>query len=380
MATTVSLENGVRSWRGRYFEVRDRLLASPRFQRLAAATPLTRSIARKRAQALFDLCAGFVYTQVLFACVRLDLFEILADGPQTIQFLAARLRLPVDAAARLLRAATALELVASRGTDCYGLGVLGATLVGNSAVTAMVQHHALLYADLQDPVAMLRGERRDTALARYWPYAEDPCTAADHVERVAAYTRLMSTSQPLVAGEVLAAHSFGGHRCLLDVGGGDGTFLAAIAARNRNLRLMLFDLPAVVDQARERFTALGIEARATAFAGDFLVDRLPPGADVASLVRVIHDHDDDAALAILRGIHAVLPKGGTLLIAEPLAGTKGAEAMGDAYFGFYLLAMGRGRPRSADEHCALLAQAGFRSAEQVATRIPMQTGLIVATR
>ena len=54
--------------------------------------------------------------------------------------------------------------------------------------------------------------------------------------------------------------------------------------------------------------------------------------------------------------------------------------MGDAYFGFYLLAMGSGRPRTAEEHFALLARAGFRSARQVATRIPMQTGLIVATR
>ena len=42
--------------------------------------PLTRPIARRRARELFDLCAGFVYSQVLLACVRLRLFEILAEG------------------------------------------------------------------------------------------------------------------------------------------------------------------------------------------------------------------------------------------------------------------------------------------------------------
>ena len=71
--------------------LRDRLLASPGFQRTAAAFPLTRPIARRRARALFDLCAGFVYSQVLLACVRLRLFDILAEGPQTVAALSVRL-------------------------------------------------------------------------------------------------------------------------------------------------------------------------------------------------------------------------------------------------------------------------------------------------
>jgi demethylspheroidene O-methyltransferase len=380
MITAVSLERGMRSWRARYFKTRDRLLASPRFQRLAAAMPLTRPIARRRARALFDLCAGFVYSQVLLSCMRLNLFEILAEGPQHIGSLSARLGLSVAATTRLLRAATALRLVAARDSDRYGLGVLGAPLVGNAAVTALVEHHALLYADLQDPVALLRGECGATALGQYWAYANSDRRAPIAPERIAAYTRLMSASQPLVAGEVLAAYAFRRHRCLLDVGGGDGTFLTAVAAQVRDLRLMLFDLPAVADRARDRFAAQRIDARATAIGGNFLTDRLPPGADVATLIRVLHDHEDAAALAILQAVHDALPARGTLLVAEPLAATLGAEPMGDAYFGFYLLAMGGGRPRTADEHLRLLANAGFRAARQVATRIPMQTGLIVATR
>jgi demethylspheroidene O-methyltransferase len=68
---------------------------------------------------------------------------------------------------------------------------------------------------------------------------------------------------------------------------------------------------------------------------------LPQGADiVTSLVRVLFDHDDAHALAILRAVRAALPRGGTLLVAEPMAGVPGAQAMGDAYFGLYLLAMG----------------------------------------
>jgi demethylspheroidene O-methyltransferase len=112
--------------------------------------------------------------------------------------------------------------------------------------------------------------------------------------------------------------------------------------------------------------------------GDFFADALPQGADIASLVRVIYDHDDTHALAILRAVRAALPAGGTLLLAEPMAGTQGAEPMGAAYFGMYLLAMGSGRSRTAQELSALLRQAGFGRIQTRRTTLPLQTGLIVA--
>jgi demethylspheroidene O-methyltransferase len=144
------------------------------------------------------------------------------------------------------------------------------------------------------------------------------------------------------------------------------------------LRLVLFDLPAVVERARARCAAAGIGERLRIEGGSFLTDALPSGADVASLVRVIHDHDDESALRILRAVRSALPPGGTLLLAEPMAGTPGAEAMGDAYFGFYLLAMGRGRPRSAETLRELLQTAGFEQVRQARTRMPLQIGLLVA--
>lgn len=363
----------------RVLDLRDRLLASARFQRWATAFPLTRPIARRRAGALFDLCAGFVYAQVLLACVRLRLFEILAEGPRTAAELAGRLALSREATERLLAAAASLRLAQRRGRDRYGLGDLGAALLGNPGVAAMIEHHAMLYADLKDPVALLRGEGRgETELARYWAYAGDGRPAGLPPERVAAYTALMSASQAMVADEVLGAYPPGRHRCLLDVGGGDGTFLAAAAARAPDLRLILFDLPPVAERARIRFEAEGLARRARAVGGDFRSDPLPQGADLVSLVRVVHDHDDDAVLAILRAARAALPDDGTLLLAEPMAGTAGALPSGDAYFGFYLLAMGSGRPRTPAELAELLRAAGFDGGRLVATRNPLLTRLIVA--
>jgi demethylspheroidene O-methyltransferase len=61
-----------------------------------------------------------------------------------------------------------------------------------------------------------------------------------------------------------------------------------------------------------------------------------------------------------------------------MAGTAGAEPVGDAYFGFYLLAMGSGRPRTAAEIIEFVTQAGFERARPIATRRPLLTGLVEA--
>jgi len=384
---SLGLDVAAPGWRAglhrRWCAWRDALLTSPDFQRRAARSWFLRPIARRRARALFDLVAGFVYSQALLACVRLRAFEILAEGPQSAAVLARRFDVPLDATERLLAAAIALELVEARpgeGEHLYGLGRLGAPLVGNEAITSMIEHHAVLYADLRDPLALLRGEGDAPELSRYWAYATAAAPGALPRAEVDAYSALMSASQPLVAQEVLDTYALHGHRRLLDVGGGQGRFLIAAGQRTPGLQLMLFDLPAVVAPATAAFAAHGLGGRAEVYGGDFTRDALPGGADIVSLVRVIYDHGDERALTILRAAHAALPPGGTLLLAEPMAGASGAPRMGDAYFGMYLLAMRGGRSRTAAELATLLRSAGFDRVQERPTPIPLQVGVIVARR
>ncbi len=366
---------------------RDRLLANPRFHRAAARLWPLRGIARREARALFDLCAGFVYAQILHACIELDLFERLAAGPLTLDDLARDLDLRHDAVERLVDAAVSLRLLAWRGHDArghdaggrrrVGLGMRGAALRGNPGVAAMVRHHAVLYADLADPVGLLRRGRG--RLADFWPYAAGERHDLDRAA-VAPYSTLMAASQAFVAEDLLDAYPFTRHRQLLDVGGGDGTFLASVAAGAPALRLALFDLPAVAALAAARLAERGLSARATAHGGDFLADPLPGGADLISLVRIVHDHDDRAVATLLARIHRALTPGGTLLIAEPFAGTSGAEPVGAAYFGFYLLAMGSGRARRPEELRQMLSAAGFAAGRAVRMPRPLLPGLITARK
>lgn len=363
--------------RERWLDFRNRLLASPRFHRWAARFPLTRIMARRRARQLFDITAGFVYSQILLACVQLRLFERLANGPRSIESLAEAMQLPFTGAERLMLAAETLQLVQRRGVGRYGLGQLGAAVLGNPGIGAMVAHHTRLYADLQDPVALLRG-RSDTQLSRFWPYATAARPGALAGPEIDAYSDLMAASQTFVADDVLTSYPLRAHRHLLDLAGGDGTFAAIAAQRWPHLQVTVFDLPPVAERAGRRFAHERLSERARSIGGDLLKDPLPEGADIISLVRVLHDHDDEAVRTILASAKSALPPGGVLLIAEPMSATPGAEPIGDAYFGFYLLAMGSGRPRTPTQLIDLLGEAGFRSARLVPTLHPLMVRVIAA--
>ncbi len=367
------------SLRDRLLAFRDRTLASPSFQRWAASVPLLRGIARRRARDLFNLCTGFVQTQVLTACVRLNVLQLLAEEPMGLARIAERISVPIEGTRRLLDAAVGIGLLEHRSGDRYGLGERGAALLGNEGAMAMVRHHPMVYDDLRDPVALLRGEGPATRLQQYWAYVGQDTPDGVAGTDVAAYSQLMSVSQDFVAADVIAAYPFDRHRRLMDVGGGEGTFLRHVAAAHASLELVLFDLPAVAARAATAFADAGLSDRAHAIGGDAIGGDLPEGADLISLVRVLHDHDDDAVRAILDAVFRALPADGRVLIAEPLAGVPGAETVG-TYFEFYLMAMGSGRPRTSGELQSFLEEAGFEQVSVHATRQPLLTGLISARR
>lgn len=365
-------------WRERWVAARNRVLADPGFQRFAARFPLTRPIVRSKARIMFDRVAGFTYSQVIAASIELRLLDLLADGARNLADIAVSIDVPIEGTDRLLRAAASIGLVERIAEDRWALGGEGAALRGNGGIAEMVAHHRLLYADLADPVALLRRGAGGGQLSNYWTYAESE--GQGDGDQVAAYSGLMAASQPLIATHVIDSYAFGRHRRMLDVGGGQGAFIAAVAARVPGIELALFDLPAVGERARRALDAAGHGPRVTIHGGNFLADSLPGGHDLVTLIRVLHDHDDAPALQLLRNIHAALPPGGRLLIAEPMAETPGAEAAGDGYFGMYLWAMGSGRPRSKKAIAAMLRQAGFSATSNVATPLPLTVSAIVASR
>jgi demethylspheroidene O-methyltransferase len=350
---------------------RNARVASPRFQSWASANRLTRRTARADGERLFDLVAGFVHSQVLFALVELDILNELSDAPRSVADLARRHRIDPQRMEALLRAGTALGLL-ERAWDGYQTARLGAAAMGVPGLADMIRHHSVFYRDMADPLALLRDEA-DTELSHFWPYVFGGGMPSDVAAR---YSELMAESQGLVAEETLRAVDFRGIRRLMDVGGGTGAFLTALGRAVPGPDLVLFDLPEVAPGARARFDAAGLSGRVTIVPGSFRTDALPQGADAISLVRVLYDHADETVAALLASVREALPEGGRLIVSEPMTGATRPERAGDVYFAFYCMAMRTGRARSPREIARLMAAAGFESVAHRPTARPFVTSVV----
>jgi demethylspheroidene O-methyltransferase len=378
MSNKFDAQEDPHSWKTRLALWRNRILGSRSFQSWAAKMPIFRIIARRKAAGQFDLIAGFVYTQITFVFVDTALIHFLNERPRNAGEVRAFLKLEPEATQRILKAGAALDLAESPQDDLWTLGEVGAALSVNDGAMAMIRHHALLYRDLANPMETLSKPKGSGGeLSFFWTYASSAGHDSDEAE---PYSKLMADTQPMVWEQIIGRYPFARHDKMLDIGGGSGAFIEAAGGAAPNLKLGIFDLPDVAPLAKKRFAGSALEERITIHNGSFRQDDLPTGYDLITLIRILHDHDDDVAQALLVKVCDSLPKGGRLLIVEPMAKTKGAKKMGDAYFGLYLWAMGTGRPRSYEENANMAKAAGFSGVKPISTPLPLVAKALVAVK
>ena len=355
-----------------------RAVALPQVRHWLLRCPLTRWLARIESQKLFDVCAGFVYSQVLFAFIETPLLRELSRGPAFAEDLASAADLPLDRMERLLQATCAIGLTDTLHNNMYCLGLRGAALIENPGVIGMIKHHALLYEDLADPVSLLRDPNLPTQTANFWTYLGVDREIKMSAKNTIEYSQLMAASQTMISEIICASVDFSQYRKILDVGGGLGIFAKHVADSAPRTNVTVFDLPQVVEAIEHARETKEKITRIEAIGGDFFKDTVPTDYDLITLVRVLYDHSDENVDQLLRNIHESLKPNGTLLIAEPFASPGAADRTADAYFNMYLLAMRAGNVRSFCRHAELLRAAGFRKIQIVQSINPSLARIILA--
>jgi demethylspheroidene O-methyltransferase len=355
-----------------------RLAGSARVHSVMSRLPGIRYLVRAEGRALFDIVAGFVHSQALLALVELDVLHLLQTGPQTAASLAPKCKLTPDRMQLLLQSAASLGLLKRRRDGRFALSTRGAAFLAVPGLEAMVRHHPVLYRDLADPVAFLRDET-SPELARFWPYVFGAGGVTDPAV-TALYSGLMADSQGLVANDTLRLVDLAGVTRLLDVGGGTGAFLAAVANKYPSLNIGLFDLPVVVAGAGDLMARGGVANPLTIYPGSFRDDPLPNDYDAISLIRVLYDHADVTVSKLLQAVFEALPPGGLLVVSEPMSGGANPDRATDSYFAFYTAAMQTGRTRSGAEIAGFMAAAGFTDIRVIKGFRPFVTSAVTARR
>lgn len=316
------------------------------------------------ARRLSALIAGYQASAAIGALARLGVADALAAGPAHGRELALRVGAHEDALTRLIEATLDVGIIETEADGRYRLTALGELL--RSDVPGSMQRYAIVstedwrwngYCHLEHT---LRTGEPGFAVAqgcRLWDYlATHPAAAASFAESLARIGAARDRA-------MVAAVDFDRFSCVVDVGGGRGGFLCSLLAARPSLRGILFDLPSIVDEARETLRRAGLVDRCDVVAGDFRKS-VPRGGDVYLLSWILHDWDDETAGVILSSCRRAMDANHSLLVVEMVVPEKdqpGADAIVRLVrqTDLEMLAVVGGRERTAAQLESLLIGAGF---------------------
>jgi acetylserotonin N-methyltransferase len=328
---------------------------------------------------VIDLIDAFRRSKTMFTAVRVGVFDRLAGGPEPLAKLAADLGANADALERLL-------------DGCVGLGLLLKTDGGSYANTEL----ASVYLRRSSPLAMTGYILySDEVLFRMWTHLEDAVREGKHrwrqtfgsdgpifdqffrdPESLRTFALGMHGFGVLSSPRVVAAFDLSGFHRLVDVGGATGHLAMAACERYPNLSAAVFDLPAVVEFAREIVAQSPVSGRVDLIAGDFFSDPLPK-ADLYAVGRILHDWSEDKIRRLLKKMYAQLPAGGGLLIAEKLLAADKSGPTPAHMQSLNMLICTEGKERTLDEYSALLQEAGFGEVRGERTGAPIDAVIAI---
>ena len=309
---------------------------------------------------LARMAFGYTTSQILYSAVRMGLPDALSSGPVPVEKLAASFGCDTVGMSRLVRALVVLGVLYEVAPDQVELAELGRPLCA--------EHPRSIRASL-----LLLG---NPAIWRAWGGLADAVRTGtpafddvhgqplfDHLAGDPMLSDIFNTAMregtTWVAAAAARAYDFSKAGTVVDIGGGNGTLLAAVLAEAPTARGILFDTAEGVAGAAARLHHSGVADRTAIEVGDFF--ETVPAGDVLILKGVLHDWDDERCLTVLRRCRQAVATGGRLLVLEPVLPDRldTPQALGVVMSDIAMLVYTGGRERSRDEFAKLLTAAGF---------------------
>lgn len=314
---------------------------------------------------LARMITGYWSSQAIYAAAKLGIADLLKDGSRTVEELAAETDSDADALFRLLRALASLGIFTEDAPRQFKQTPMSAPL--RSDVPGS-----------QRALALMAGDAQHLAWGEILYSIKTGKSAYEHVhgkplfkhleeqpERAAVFDAAMTAIHGRETQCILEAYDFSQVNTLADIGGGNGSKITAILQAYPKMQGMLFDLPHVVERAKERIDEAGLSARCQLVGGSFF-ESVPEGADTYLMRHIIHDWDDEQSITILRNCRAAMPADGKLLLVESVI-PPGNEPFAGKFLDLAMLIVPGGKERTAEEYRALYDTAGFELTRIVET-------------
>jgi hypothetical protein len=312
---------------------------------------------------------AFLTVQALHVAAVLGVADLLAAGSKTVDELAAATKADRSSLHRLLRMLTGPGVFLEEGDGRFAITPLGATLrtdapdsVREWALFVGASEMWAVWAGLH--ASVMSGEASFPAIhgAPMWEYIAARPNLGE------AFNGWMTRQSQQHNAALVAAYDFSAFHLVADIGGGQGSTLAAVLGAHPLLRGVLLDLPQVVARTGPLDDA-GVADRCEVIGGDML-RAVPEGADAYLIKRVLMDWGDADSMTILRRCAGAMAEGGKVLVVEMLMPTGNDPSPAKPFDILMLLNQPGGRIRTEREFRALLTGAGLRLSKVVPTTSP----------
>lgn len=334
-----------------------------------AQTPVPNTNEVPAAFQMLQFVTGFWMSRAVFVLAKLGIPDLLQSGPKTADELAQTTETHAPSLYRLLRALASNGLVKIESDGRFGLTPLSETLVTNAPgsvrafiISELGQEHYPAWGNLMHSVKTGEIAFDNHFGVDVWGYF------AQHPEDAAIFNNSMSNMTAAVNEAIMSRYDFSPFNKIVDVGGGHGGLITSILKQNPQAKGVLFDADVVIEGARPRLAAAGVADRCEAVSGDFF-KAVPAGGDAYVMKWIIHDWEDEKAIAILKNCRSQMQPDGRLIVVDCVV-PENDEPDFSKTFDLNMMVMTGGKERTAAEFEQLFAAAGFKLLRVISTDMP----------
>ena len=317
---------------------------------------------------MMQMITGYWVSQSIYAAAKLEIADHLANGEKSYQELAMATNTNEQSLYRVLRALASVGIFAETSVGKFAMTPLSAFLQSDtpsslrdlSIMMGDREHYGSWGNILHTVKTGDSGFEQLFGMNVFEYYAQNP-------EPADIFDRAMTSFSSIENAAVSSDYDFSSIRTLVDVAGGHGSLLTSILQANPSMSGILFDVPDVIERAKAHMATSGVSDRCQLVSGSFF-ESVPGGADAYILKHIIHDWDDERAVAILKQCHRAMADNGRVLVVEQVIPPGNDPFIGKFLDVNMLVMCPGGKERTSEEFRILFAKSGFNMTKIVPTQ------------
>ncbi|MCK5169430.1 MAG: methyltransferase domain-containing protein [Bacteroidales bacterium] len=318
---------------------------------------------------IIEMVQGFYVTRAIGVAADLNLAEYLKNDEKSIIELAKLTKAHKESLYRLMRMLVSQGIFIEKKNHVFANNRLSRTMLDQqNSMRHMIIHQVNsinwnMFEELDYVVKTGKNAAQKVLGMDVFEYLEK------NPDRNEIYNQAMTNSSTMLSYAILSEYNFSKAKNIIDIGGGQGILLSMILHKYPKISGAIFDLPHVVEGAKEIANQFKVSDRLDTISGNFF-ENIPAGSDMYFLKSIIHNLSDEQCIKLLKDIKTILPENGKILIFEPIIENNNRYSFAKLYDIQMLVGRSGGKERTRKEFEEIIQQSGLKLNRIIQTAAP----------